>query len=259
MPLIPLTDDIIFTNIRAILKTFPFKDIVPSTILQGQQNYIPEPKPQDFIVMWPIGGERLSFNIDYDYDNSVIGSITDNVLSVNDVFGYITPGLYLYNTNLPVNGVKVLSQLSPKQGEAPLNGAGTYQLAKTPNQFNQKFWCGAHSVMTPQEYIVQCDVHGPNSGYNVRTLSTLWRDDSSGTLARQLGAYIAPFYADGPRQMPFIDGGQNYEQRWTVDLHMQINPVVNVTQQFADQLQIETVALPQFATTLGPLAVEPQL
>lgn len=81
---------------------------------------------------------------------------------------------------------------------------------------------------------VQVDVHGPNSADTAQVVATLWRNEFA---CAQL-AVVQPLYAQDPRQMPFINGEKQYEDRWVVVLAMQANPTVSTAQQFADTLTV---------------------
>jgi hypothetical protein len=43
-------------------------------------------------------------------------------------------------------------------------------------------------------------------------------------------------YAGDPRQVPFINGEAQWEERWTLDVALQANQTVQVSQQFADEV-----------------------
>ena len=58
------------------------------------------------------------------------------------------------------------------------------------------------------------------------------------------GFDIAPLFASEPRQVPFLNEAQQVETRWSVDLVMQVNPLVTVPQDFAQSLDISTTGIP---------------
>jgi hypothetical protein len=49
---------------------------------------------------------------------------------------------------------------------------------------------------------------------------------------------VAPLYTTDPRQMPFFDGEQQTEERWVVEVALQVNPTVTLGQQFAGELTV---------------------
>ena len=63
---ISLTQTAIFQAMMTVLGTMGLVDAnaAPCPIIRGQVNRVPEPKNNDFIVIWPILRERLDFNVD---------------------------------------------------------------------------------------------------------------------------------------------------------------------------------------------------
>jgi hypothetical protein len=49
---------------------------------------------------------------------------------------------------------------------------------------------------------------------------------------------VTPLYAEDPRQTPFTTAAAQFEDRWSVDIHLQINPVVQTPSQFADAVDL---------------------
>ncbi len=92
------------------------------------------------------------------------------------------------------------------------------------------------SALQETEITIQCDVHGPASGDNAQRISTLWRDQFAVSAFENLGLAISPLYTSDPRQMPFTNGEQQWENRWVIDLCMQADIAVTTPMQFADQL-----------------------
>lgn len=94
----------------------------------------------------------------------------------------------------------------------------------------------ATDITQPTEVVMQIDVHGPNSADNAQVISTLFRDDFAVELLAATG--LSPFFADDPRQMPFVTAANQYEDRWVLEAHFQIDPTVTIAQQFATALTI---------------------
>lgn len=88
------------------------------------------------------------------------------------------------------------------------------------------------------QFTVQLDVHGPAAGDNTQIVGTLFRDPY-GVAAFPAG--IAPLWADEGQQAPFINGENQYENRWTMNVVLQVNPAVSTPQQFADTLTIANI------------------
>lgn len=91
------------------------------------------------------------------------------------------------------------------------------------------------NILLPTERTVQIDVHGPASANNAQRIHALAR---SLLLSEEVAAItedVAILYADDPRQVPFENAEMQTEQRWTIDLHVQVNGTISVTQQFFDE------------------------
>lgn len=80
---------------------------------------------------------------------------------------------------------------------------------------------------------IQIDCYGPNSLAWATILQTLLRDEI-GCVA--LGDTCQPLYVDDLRMIALDDTEDQYEQRWSFDAQLQVNYVVTVAQQFADEL-----------------------
>jgi hypothetical protein len=81
---------------------------------------------------------------------------------------------------------------------------------------------------------VQIDVHGPNSGDNATRISTLLRDEYGTSAFAAVSASVSPLYADDPKQIPFIDDQNQFEDRWVVLANLQVNSAILLPQQYMD-------------------------
>ncbi|WP_186043044.1 phage neck terminator protein [Burkholderia gladioli] len=88
---------------------------------------------------------------------------------------------------------------------------------------------------------LQLDVHGPNSADNAAIISTLFRDEYACVVIGTVNPNIQPLYCENPRQMPFINGENQYEQRWIIELALQYNPITQTPQDFFDEITPEIV------------------
>lgn len=205
----PITISMTEAQVLTVLRSF-LLSVLPEGIevVRGQQNRVPEPEGDDFVVLWPLMRERLSTNVDAYLDNGQ---------------PYAAP-------NMP--------------------GTTFY----TPGQRN---------TTQAIRMTVQVDVHGPASGDNAQIVATLFRDryaceffrrgisinaEDGHPIEAETGFVvltepidIAPLYANDPRMIPFADGEQEIEERWTVDLVLQANPFVTVPQQSAIELVITPI------------------
>lgn len=160
------TKDDIFTGLRTMLLAMLPMGV---EVIQGQDNRVPEPKGDDFVVMTETGSSRLSTNeVTWDYPNPAAVQLTHE-----------------------------------------------------------------HDA----EMRIQLDIHGDNGSNYARLIETLFLDDFA---VQAMAAYnVAPLHANEGKQVPFLNGEQQYENRWVMEVSLQINPTVSTPMQFADTLTPE--------------------
>ena len=217
-------------------------------IVLGQTNRVPQVRQTDFCVMWAISRIRLAQNIIELTDNSFTGSVVNNVLTVSALLdGDVPVGQPVYAMATKGGTIPTFSTIQQLTG--PAQGIGTYSTTPSQDITSRAMYAGVADHMQKIEFTAQVDVHGPSSADNATRISTLWRDQFTIDAFRDLGIDVSPLYAEDPKQMPFVNEQQQTENRWVVDLAMQINPVVSTTAQFADErdatvTSVETVAIP---------------
>jgi hypothetical protein len=91
------------------------------------------------------------------------------------------------------------------------------------------------SYLEPTQFVAQVDVIGPGSADNSQVISALFRSENATNFFATSGVDMQPLFVEDPKQIPFIGGEQQFQERWTIDAVMQINPVVTVTQDFMNQ------------------------
>lgn len=91
-------------------------------------------------------------------------------------------------------------------------------------------------IMQPTEITVQVDFHGAASPDNAQMVTTLFRDAWACAAFAVVGCPVTPLYAGDARQTPFINGENQYENRWSVDVVLQANCAISTSLQFADTL-----------------------
>jgi hypothetical protein len=99
---------------------------------------------------------------------------------------------------------------------------------------------GVRSVMMPTQYSVQIDCYGPDSSDWATILVTMFRDPYGCDL---LAPTAQPLYCDDPKMMPLVDAEENYEQRWMITAVLQFNPIVTVSQEFMNTIDIVPVSV----------------
>lgn len=241
VPTLSVTEALAFISLRTYLL-----GVLPNIeVFRGQVNLVPEPQGQDFAVMWPLFQNRLATNFTTYADNIVTGYIAGNVFTCTGIVQQeTTPIINIGNpifdlhANISANTtiVKQLAANGPTPGFM-----GTYQVSGAPQTIPPRIiYIDTRSDLVATQWSVQLDVHGPNSADNSRVIEGLFRSEYATTVFDSSGlplGNIAPLYCDEAKQIPFINAEQQYENRWVLDLQIQLNPVITTVQQFAQQLQ----------------------
>lgn len=228
--------DLTQTRILKAIGTF-LADVLPSgvEVFVGQTNRVPEPKSANFVVMTPIRRDRIETNVDIDVDVAFTGSIAGNTMTVTAItLGTIKAGAVVFGVGV-TPGTKITA-LGTGTG-----GAGTYQISPAQTLASRELSCGAMGATQPTNVVVQLDVHGPAGADNAQIISTLMRDGYAVQKFAEYGGDATPLLADEPRQLPFLNAEQQYEDRWVIEAMLQANPVVSVPQQFAAAAEVDLV------------------
>lgn len=226
-PSLSITESMVLTALRSFLLSI----LDPSVeVIQGQVNRVPEPESPDFVVMTPVTRTRLSLNRDTAQDVLFTGSISGTVLTITAVeYGLISVGS-------PVFGVGVAANTYVTAMGTGVGGVGTYTVNNTQTVASETLAAGQWAALQPTQIDIQLDVHGPNSTDNCQVITTLFRDAYACDYFASQPADMGPLYAEDGRQMPFINGENQFEYRWVCTVSMQANPVVSTGLQYADKL-----------------------
>lgn len=208
-------------------------------IIQSQFNRVPEPQVADFVEMTILRFPRLSTNVEDYFDVTFTGNIAGNVLTI------ATAGQGAVSQGSPVFGVGVAAGTTVR---APGAVSGQWIVAPAQTISSQALAAGQKNMEQSSQCVLQLDVHGPNSSNFAMIISTVFRSETATEAFDAINPAIAPLYADDPKQMPFNSGEQQYENRYVVEVNLQVNQTVSVGQQFADELEITT----QSVETLQP-------
>lgn len=226
----------------AALRTFLLSILPPGVdVVRGQVNRVAEPANPNFVVFWPLARERLGTNLTTYADNTVVGSVSGTVLTVASVTrGKLSSGMLLLDATQVIAIDTVLGQ----QLSGSLGGTGTYAVAPSQTVASGTIYAGVRADMEPTKLTTQLDVHGPASGDNSQRIAALFRSEYGVSALAASGLDLAPLYCDDPKQMPFINAEQEYEDRWTIDACFQVNQVIGTPQQFADELSVTLIPVP---------------
>lgn len=212
---------------------------VPSDcpVVRGQINRVPEPAASDFVVMWMLRAPRLSTNVDDYEDVAFTASIAGTVMTVTSVeIGAIEVNALVYGTGIDAS-TTITEQLT-----GTLGGPGTYRVTPSQTAASQPMAAGGTVMMQPTDVVFQIECHGEGGANNAQVISTVMRDAVGVARFNELNPNLTPLYADDPRQVPFINENQQYEDRWIVEAHVQANQSVRfIPTQFADAATIELI------------------
>ena len=216
------------------LRTFLVSVLPPSVeVIRAQVNRVASPKGP-FVTMTPLSRRRLATNVDEFNDASLVGSIAGTVLTVTAVsFGIVRVGAPVYGDGV-LEGTTVVAS----------NPDGTFTVSQAQTVASRPLFAGVGEYMQSTEITVQLDVYGAGSSDNTQIISTLFRDEYACASFSASGYDVQPLYTSEPRQMPFITGENQYEDRWSIDVVLQANPVVTAPQQFAGALSVVLVPVP---------------
>jgi len=234
-----------------VLKGYLDSIVGPAPVLQAQGNRVPEVAADAFVLMTPGNRVRLSTNRDSFLDCAFTASISNDQLTVTAVaIGVIVTPAQIFSPSFDLGTpVTILSQLSGDPG-----GVGVYQLSAAPDvdahsdvgEFvigespveGTKFASGQEGALQPTKFRVQLDVHGEASADLSQIISTMLWDEQAFDFFKAANPNVLPLYCDDPRQLPFNNDQSQVENRWVVDVYLQVNATVRAPQQFADQVAV---------------------
>lgn len=233
IPTLSITQDQQFAALRGFLL-----GLVSSTteVIKAQQNRVPEPRVQNFIIMTPLQIERLGTNLTTTNDAIIEASIAGSSMNVTTIIrGVLTIGAALTDGTAAIlsGTTSVLFQVVGSIG-----GTGVYLVAGSQTFPSGTLYAGVRSDLTQTQWTVQLDVHGPNSADTTQRIVNLFRSETGYDAFVDTGYEVVPLYCDDASERPFINSEQAYEYRWVLDVVMQVNPIAGTPQQFADEVVI---------------------
>lgn len=117
-----------------------------------------------------------------------------------------------------------------------MTGIGAQQLATTTQEYDRI--ASTQINQQSKQWMAQIDCYGVSAGDNAAMLSEMVRTPYAAGSFATGGLGIQPLYASDPRQLPFVTGEDEYQERWTFEISLQYNPQVTVPQEFADALTV---------------------
>jgi hypothetical protein len=203
------------------------------SVIVGQTNRVASPQG-DYVVMWPLRLPRLSTNVESSEDTKFTASIDGVIMTVTEVTSGIIQG------NSKISGIGLSDNTFVQfQSSGSVGGIGTYQITPSQSVSLEVMSAGSVKIAQSTETVIQLDVHGANGEDNAQVISTIMR---SGYAVDQMAASgVVPLFSDDPQQSPFQTAADQYEDRWSIDVHLQIIPSVMIPQDFADAITVTTV------------------
>lgn len=227
MNITPTQDDVT-TLLGGFLRDIIGQDFIA---VVGQVNRVSEPKDSNYAVMWPLRMPRLATNLDDFADTKFTASIAGTSMIVTAVdFGTLKVGAAVFGVNVTA-GTTIVS--GPSDG-----GIGTYVITPTQTVASRTMAAGQQTLEQDVNLVFQLDIHGPAGTDNAGIVSTMFRDAYAVDWFAARSERVIPLFADDPRQGPFISGEEQYEDRWLVEISLQVNYLITVPQQFADTVTV---------------------
>lgn len=95
------------------------------------------------------------------------------------------------------------------------------------------------TITESNQWTLQLDIHGPNSANFAQIISALCRDETGVDTFTSINPAITPLFADEPRQAPFLNAEQAYENRYIVEVNLQVDQTFTITQQSATTITVD--------------------
>lgn len=147
------------------------------------------------------------------------------------------------NAGATIYGVGVAAGTAVASLGTGAGGVGTYNVVPSQAISSSTLSAGQKTMVEEAEFVVQVDFHsGANVAADMAKIAEMMLRDDFGVdffaaLAPPLNG-VVPLYADGPRYIPFINESNQYEHRWVLDVHLQVNQAATVGQQYADAVAV---------------------
>ncbi|OBX10411.1 hypothetical protein QV09_05525 [Gallibacterium salpingitidis] len=106
-----------------------------------------------------------------------------------------------------------------------------HEQALSTNSYNYSKEAGNVEILQSTEVQMQIDFYGKTAAVNARVFCNLWRDFYS---CEHL-SHCQPLYCDNPQYLPFTNEKNEYEERYTVTVHLTYNPVITHEQEFIEK------------------------
>lgn len=106
-------------------------------------------------------------------------------------------------------------------------------------------------ILQPVRLTIQIDARGEGAADVIQTISTLFRDEYGVSVFRATGVPLVPLYTSSPRQLPLTTAENQYQDRWGLDADMQLNSILTITQETADELSVGLIEMDEKYPPVG--------
>lgn len=105
------------------------------------------------------------------------------------------------------------------------------------------YTANSRTVHRPEQMAFQIDCYGAGSSDLAETLNTLFRDEYAVEQFAAEAFEIAPLYAGNIMQAPFVNDADQYEERYTFEIEVQVNRSTTVPSESCNILDIDLVSV----------------
>lgn len=85
---------------------------------------------------------------------------------------------------------------------------------------------------------IQVDIYGPGAGDRAVALETTFSSSYAYSKIKAINEKVAPLYSTAAIQAPMIDAEQQWQERWTITVSLQVHIVVSFPQDYFDSADI---------------------
>lgn len=129
----------------------------------------------------------------------------------------------------------------PKNAFITMNSRGRKRLSTNLRTYVDTDEKQAQDTVMPTEYTVQVDFYGSGSGDRAQTFCTLFFDYTACDFFPET---VRPLFVTDPAQIPLTSGEEQFVERWTVEVKLQINPVISVPMDFFENPSLTLIPVP---------------
>ena len=229
------------SGVQTALRSFLLSILPAGTLVfEGQDNRVSEPSATNFVIMTVILAERLSTNYVALADCIFTGQVDGTTLTLSGNSTPVQVGSTLFGIGV-ASGTTIVRQI-----DGPPGGGGDYQVSIGQSVLLSRLACGNVTLLQAQKLTFQLDIHSDKvatAADMATTISTMFRDSVAVDAFTALGYPVTPLYADDPRQVPFLNSEQQFEQRWIVDAVLEAKSQITWPMQFADGATVNFVLI----------------